>query len=160
NQAYLDALRSELSRRDLPREYLERVVREIADHQQDIQEELGPSDSTRRLGDMRRLADALVAGFRARTFCGRHPLLTFVLAPIPVSIVAWTATGVACAWLGSVGLPMSDQKPIAAWPVFSVWCLLSLYYFQMFAPFALVSAGMCRLAYRTGRGKRLALLPC
>jgi hypothetical protein len=160
NQAYLDALRDELRRRELPREYVDRVVREIADHQQDIQEEAGPINPTGRLGEVRRLADALVAEFRARTFCGRHPLLTFVLAPIPVSILAWLGTLLACTWLGSVGLPMNEHKPITDWPVFSVWCLLSLYYFQIFAPFALVSAGLCRLAYRTGRGKRWAFVAC
>ncbi|OAI48457.1 hypothetical protein AYO44_07000 [Planctomycetaceae bacterium SCGC AG-212-F19] len=180
NQPSLDSLRSELLRRGLPRKYVERVVQELAEHQQDIldeQQEIAAgncskdkTEATDRLGDPGKLADTIVSQFQSRTFVGRHPVLTFVVAPMPLAMFAWVCTIIGtvfvCAclcWAGDlIGLsPASDDyKPITEWPVFSVWCILSFYYFLMFAPFVLVSAGFCRLAYRTGRGPLWAVMAC
>src|SRR6516162_152823 len=99
NPLSLDSLHIELMRKGLPREYVRRVVQELADHQQDIQDEgpgsrtsggsPSPTEEADRLGNPHALVDAIVSTYRASTFCGRHPWLTFVIVPIPLVILSF-----------------------------------------------------------------------
>src|SRR5437764_607757 len=51
------------------------------------------TEASHRLGDSRKLAKKTVSEYRRRHWCGRWPLLTFMLAPIPAYIAAYAATG-------------------------------------------------------------------
>src|SRR5262249_4843710 len=97
NQQPLDTLRTHLLRRGLPRHYVRRVVGELEDHQQDLLDEqtILPTDSGtaptphERLGDLTALTDRIVAEYQSRRFAGRHPVLAFVVAPIPLALAFW-----------------------------------------------------------------------
>src|ERR1700755_1996694 len=92
-------LRRELRRQKLPHAYIERLLAELDDHYEDLLEERSTSmgaarklqteadqsdDLQQRLGGPAQLA--LFAGeqFHARSFWGRHPLVTYVLGPLPL----------------------------------------------------------------------------
>jgi len=104
--AALDGLLAQLLRRGLPAEYARRAVAEMADHHQDLVDELraaGESESqaateaARRLGEVRTLVKKTVREYQRRYWCGRRPLATFVFGPIPFMILAWLAlTLIAC----------------------------------------------------------------
>jgi hypothetical protein len=87
------ALRRQLLRQGLPRRYVARVVQELDEHREDLEREAcldGLSRANARaaaeekLGDVRELAKALVAARRRAYWSGRHPIVSFVLLPLPV----------------------------------------------------------------------------
>lgn len=91
-----ERLRCELRRRGLPRAYLDRLIGEWSDHYQDLLSELSSKEAempqsspSLYLGDEAELADAAVRQYRARTFAGRHPVWTFIAAPLPLTIACW-----------------------------------------------------------------------
>ncbi|MBL8812180.1 MAG: hypothetical protein JNM43_18595 [Planctomycetaceae bacterium] len=85
----LDTWTTRLSRsllvNGLPREYVCRTTREMADHLEDMRDSEGDDDASRRLGDPDTLAQMLTHGFRRQSLFGRHPFLTFWLSPIPIA---------------------------------------------------------------------------
>src|SRR5262249_53124449 len=115
NHPSRDELRSELLRQKLPRAYIERLLSELDDHYQDLLEERSTSmgaarklkaeqstqdDLQQRLGEPAQLA--LFAGeqYHARSFWGRHPIVTFVLGPLPLLVMCWIATVFVVIWAG------------------------------------------------------------
>lgn len=91
---------AELVRRGLPVDYAQHFAAELDDHRRDLLGELRASgfdkcaaeiEAARRLGDDRLLAKRTVREFRQRHWCGRWPLVTFVLAPIPALCLFWLA---------------------------------------------------------------------
>lgn len=98
--AALDGLLAQLLRRGLPADYAQRAVAELADHHEDLVDELraaGDSESraaaeaARRLGEARTLVKKTAREYQRRYWCGRRPLVTFLLGPIPLMILAWLA---------------------------------------------------------------------
>jgi hypothetical protein len=107
NRPSLDTLRTELKHRGLPRAYIERLLSELDDHYTDLLEErstsmgaarkLQPSsvEVQQQLGDPTQLAIYAAEQYHARSFWGRHPLVTFLITPLPLFAVCWLAFGVA-----------------------------------------------------------------
>lgn len=94
----LERLRRHLAGRGLPSNYVERVIGEWADHLEDLstaqfskEAEMPQTISLSALGDEQELADATVLHYWSRTFAGRHPVWTFLIAPIPLLLVCWLA---------------------------------------------------------------------
>jgi hypothetical protein len=92
---------SQLIRRGLPVEYAQRAAAEIADHHRDLIDELqaagisqsqAASEASHRLGDQRTLIKKTVREYQRRHWCGRWPLLTFLIAPIPFTTLTWFTT--------------------------------------------------------------------
>jgi hypothetical protein len=123
-QEPLQALRKELLLRGLPRDYVERVTGELADHADDVAAETGAAAPTAatlatpppmgRLGDPLRLADAISRAFQRRTFLGRHPWLTFVALPAAAMIAAWFATGMSMVLVVELVLALTSAPWAAA----------------------------------------------
>ena len=95
-QPSLERLRCDLLRRGLPFRYVERVIGEWADHLEDSstaqfskEAEMPQTNPLVQLGDESVLADATVLHYRSRTFAGRHPVWTFLVAPIPLLLLCW-----------------------------------------------------------------------
>jgi hypothetical protein len=97
----LESFATDLVRRGLPVDYARGSATELADHHRDLVEELragGLSQTTaedeaaNRLGDHRMLVKKAVREFQLRHWCGRWPLLTFFLGPVPLVILLWAAT--------------------------------------------------------------------
>ncbi|HEX2477038.1 MAG TPA: hypothetical protein VHK01_19950 [Lacipirellulaceae bacterium] len=107
NRPSHEALRSELRRRGLPRAYIERLVAEIDDHFIDLLEERSTSmgasrklqveqeDLQQRLGEPAQLALFAAEQYHARNFWGRHPLVTYLLGPLPLLVGCFVAYGLA-----------------------------------------------------------------
>lgn len=114
--AVTEKLAIELVRRGLPVEYAQRAADELADHRRDLVEELracgrdaatADQEASRRLGDLPMLVKKTVREYQCRFRCGRWPLLTFILAPIPALGLLWVAMAATlaggasiCDWLG------------------------------------------------------------
>ena len=99
-----DAL-GELEQRGLPPAYIERLLGELDDHYNDLLEERSSSmgaarkldfeadDLQKRLGEPTQLAIFAAEQYRARSFWGRHPTVTFLLGPLPLLLISWIITG-------------------------------------------------------------------
>jgi len=90
----LATLRSRLLRKGLPRDYVDRLVAELSDHREDAEGE-GASTTERQLGNLDVLVQATVREYRRRRFAGRHPALTFLVAPLPLVVLMWVLCALA-----------------------------------------------------------------
>lgn len=154
----METVRNTLRRRGLPPHYIRRVVEELEDHRLDIAGELAVTDQTNtpdadRLGDLELLASAFVQRYHARTFAGRHPFVTFVLAPIPAVLAAWATLlfvllGVVKMYelgFGATGKTIVDMSPAV------VGMALFMYIAEIVVPPAAVALFFSWLAYRGGK---------
>jgi hypothetical protein len=105
----LDSIVAELIRRGLPATYAERAAAELADHHRDLVDELQAAgwtdfhaelEASRRLGDPLSLLKKTVREYQRRYWCGRWPLLTFFLGPIPTLLIVWLVSGLLLAGIG------------------------------------------------------------
>ncbi len=186
-QQPLDRLAQELKRRGLPQEYVARYVDELNDHIIDLIEErrsgmskdapnsdalnTKPTDWNEiaaRIGDPATLAEAASVEFSRRTFCGRHPVLMFLLAPLPLAVLAWAAMFAAsfglmagivaiAQWLGG---DADMGVTVARWPTGVVWMFATLFVLSATAPPAALTVLLCRLANRSGLSWRWSLAAC
>ena len=78
------SLMLKLASRGIPPTYAWRVTRELDDHAVDLAE-----NANGKLGGADQLVEEIVTNYRNRTFAGRHPLLTFLLLPLPLAIVSY-----------------------------------------------------------------------
>ena len=94
----LEAIVVELVRRGLPADYAERTASEFVDHHRDLRDELlangrsepeAQTEASQRLGDPSAVINKTVRAYRRRYWCARQPLITFLLAPIPVLFATW-----------------------------------------------------------------------
>jgi hypothetical protein len=172
---WLEELRGNLACRGLPRAYIARFVAELEDHLQDISLEQEVSVSTdmrkadddlvrvERLGSQEQLVEHAVANYQGASFAGRHPVVVFLLAPIPVALICW-AVFLLVAVLGVEGLGdvlgPGVLPPASEWPVAVVRSVRALPLLSSFIPPAAVVLLWCRLARRSGRSWRWCLASC
>src|SRR5262245_24633402 len=119
----LEDMVAELIRRGLPADYARRAASELADHHRDLVEEMQAagwtesyalSEASRRLGEPRKLVKNTVREYQNRYWCGRWPLLTFLLGPIPGLLVVWLITGLTLAGIGWIlGLVIDEAMATA-----------------------------------------------
>ena len=163
-----DALRTELEQRGLPPAYIERLLGELDDHYNDLLEERSSSmgaarkldfeadDLQKRLGEPTQLAIFAAEQYRARSFWGRHPIVTFVLGPLPLLLISWIVTGCTVVWTAEgityigehwfgieqrqncVRRPFVGCKPVSCLFASGLSCFSA----------SLVAAAMCRTARR------------
>ena len=100
-------LRRELKRRGMPRAYIARLLAELDDHFTDLLEERNTSmgaarklqfdtdadEAQQRLGEPTQLAIFAAEKYHDRSFFGRHPLLTFLIGPLPLLMLGWFVVG-------------------------------------------------------------------
>lgn len=159
NTQSMDIVRNTLIRRGLPNNYVRRVVTELEDHQLDIAgeqsvtDEPAPEDST-RLGDFEQLAIALADRYHARTFAGRHPVVTFLLAPIPAVLLAWAAMLLVIIGVVQLYEFFFDQAggTISELSSTVVGFALVLYIAEIVVPPAAIALFFSWLAHRGGKG--------
>ncbi|MEZ6073917.1 MAG: hypothetical protein R3C10_27460 [Pirellulales bacterium] len=152
----LDAIQHDLIRHGLPTGYIRRVVAELSDHERDIADEpTAPgecrADSADRLGRRDALVREVVSKYRSRSFAGRHPWLTFVLAPIPALVLVWLAVSSVCVAAGRLVPDGQLSFESMLYAITAVDAFVTLV-----AP-TVVVWWFCRLARRSARGIRWAL---
>jgi hypothetical protein len=170
----LERLRRILLGRGLPADYVCRAVQELADHHADLVEAT-PSDDAKsdgaawqRLGDVESLGKELARKYHQRTFAGRNPVLTFVVSPLPAMILFWAATFAATwgsiavvgqAWFGEPEtIALRDMMPSEH--RIAVWSAYAIQFATLVIPPAIGALWYCRLARRSGRGIRWAMVSC
>jgi hypothetical protein len=175
-----DKLLAEFARRGLPPAYIERLLGELDDHYTDLLEERSSSmgaarklefeagDLPKQLGEPTQLAIFAAEQYRARSFWGRHPLVTFVLGPLPLLLVSWIVTGASLVWICEGITYICDHwfgiqqdKIVYAdhlWAQAGVMLVVS-WLIIVFPPVA-VAAALCRAARRNGVSWRWPILSC
>jgi hypothetical protein len=150
-----EELRRTFAKTPLPRNYTERLLVELLDHFADLTEEdhvMSTDAISNRLGSPQFLANRAVAEFRQRTFAGRHPVLTFLVAPIPCTLLCIAATLFVVFALGSLIPDEAIHEPsnLTATSVGLATFTWSL----RLIPFAFLAFLFSRIAYRSGSGWR------
>lgn len=151
-----DELRRAFSRTSLPDHYSERLLGELLDHFRDLKEEdLSMDEIADRLGNPDNLAAQAAAEFRSRTFAGRHPVLTFLVAPIPCAVVGIVLAIAILASAGSLDPEGALRERTGL--TFASTVLATVAWSLRLLPFALFAAVFSRIAYRAGCGWRWGL---
>jgi len=121
NQQLREKLAAELRRQSLPARYVERLLAEWDDHLADLEDERSIDmpkartlesnseksqraeiyDFQQRIGDPAQLAAFAAKQYRNRSFLGRHPMLTFLVLPLPLIVLGITAIMVAMYPIGT-----------------------------------------------------------
>jgi hypothetical protein len=164
NQPWLDDLRRQLIRRNLPRRYVQRVLEEAADHLEDLMEETMEKtefNANARMGETQIVAAAALAAYRRRGFFGRHPVVAFLafavsplLAFLILMQIGLLALSVICWSLGLVdndGLHLGAVKAVINYVV--PLAVIAV-------PSMLLAFFYCSLARRTVVGKKWMLVAC
>ena len=97
NQRMLEPMAAELRRRGWTASEVARLIAELDDHIADLLTEQGGSMNApvaderiaARLGRPEEIVAAAVANRRQSSIFGRHPILSFVVAPIPLALLTW-----------------------------------------------------------------------
>lgn len=119
-----------------------------------------------RLGPVDELAEAAEAGYFRRTIFGRHPVMTFLIAPAPALIFGW-ALFMAAALLLFKAAPLvlgsafdTAGRPVAQWPTAMVALAWGLHWAARFLPPALLALFFWWLTSRSGLSWRWSLAAC
>lgn len=113
--SWLDDVRRELAKRQVDRAYRERLLEELRDHLDDIRceernyamsaEVWNNGSISQRMGKPEVIAAAADRPHVPVRFAQRHPLITFLVTPIPLLIVLWIAY-----FAGAIGLLSGFQS--------------------------------------------------
>lgn len=176
-------LRHELTRRGLPPAYIERLIAELDDHYVDLLEERnspmgaarkpqfeesGANDLQQRLGEPTQLALFATAQYHNRSFWGRHPVVTFVLAPLPLLVLCWIATGLGVTGTGKAiayicehwfGLSDSNIHP-GDHLVAQAGMMVAVSWLLIVVPPLAVAWLLCRIAARNTLNWRWPIASC
>jgi hypothetical protein len=175
-----ELLRVELEQHGLPPAYIERLLGELDDHYTDLLEERSSSmgaarkldfeanDLRDRLGEPTQLAIFAAEQYRARSFLGRHPIVTFVLGPVPLLVVCWIVTMLGIVWTG-MGLAYVCEHWFglseATWePKDHLWTqaitMVAFSWFVIVFPPLSVAVLLCRIARRNAVNWRWPIAAC
>jgi hypothetical protein len=160
----IQELGRKLLRQGVPRRHAARIVQELVDHRDDLEAEgraagqsleAARSAASEKLGDIYELAEELLATRRRSYWYGRHPLISFVLLPLPAFLLLFLF--IALLFLGAV-MPWSEHQeslPEPNWAavrvgVYSVLCMA----------ITITAAFTCYLARRCYCGFRWAMTGC
>ena len=173
NRPWLDAIKADLTRQGLPPEYIERLMEELNDHAFDLMEEMKMNTETthtvtpqQRIGTSDEIAEMATVNYRQTRFAGRHPWLTFFIAPIPTTaLMMFVFFLLALGLFETIPWLLGDTwqvegKAIDQWPAGLVLLARLLDLAIKFLPSVLAVIWFCRLARRGGRSIRWALPAC
>jgi len=119
----LDAVRASLLRHGAPAAYVGRLVGELADHREDVIDEMTRAGATpeaaaraadERMGEPAMVADAACAALRRGSFLWRHRLLVLIVGPIVLLPLGWAIVLGLGAW--ATGLLSPSFHPGATSP--------------------------------------------
>jgi hypothetical protein len=168
----LDAVAAELRRHGLPSAEATRLLQELDDHMADLFTEQGGPMEERlevneriesRLGRPEALVAAALANRRQSSVFGRHPILSFVVAPIPLAVLS--CVGFLFLSFGSLklaGCALGERyaiegRAVRDWPSVLVHVISAVEIGLRFVPPALAAALLCWCANRAAMGWRWTL---
>jgi hypothetical protein len=124
---------------------------ELRTHLEELMEEnpqMEVSMLTDRLGSPDQIATWAAAAYRRRTFVGRHPVLAFLVAPIPCVIACLAALTLSVGALGSLLSDSWLHSPSGT--AFATFSLALFTWSLRLLPFVVLVAVFQRAAYRAG----------
>jgi hypothetical protein len=162
----IQELGRKLVRQGVPGRYVARVVRELTEHREDLEGEAragGQSPDAARsaagdkLGDIDELAKELLATRRRSYWWGRHPLVSFVLLPLPMFILSFF--GILWLWGEASGLfAWSEHRHTLPEPN---WAAVRVgFYAVLCVAFTISVSFICYLARRCCCGLKWTLIGC
>lgn len=167
-----NSLEQKLRKGGVPRFYRKRLMDELLDHLEDLDEEIGSMDAQQletveeRIGTPGEIADVAVAEYRNGCFAARHPVLTFILGPLPLLIlvfsvcvlismlIAWAAgrvMGLESGWAESGWT--RDTVSAATW-----WAMAASFHAWTFVPIVLSALVVGWVARRYGPGGKWIII--
>jgi hypothetical protein len=168
----LEIMAAELRRQGFPSADVTRLVQELEDHVADLFAEQGGRMDERmqideriesRLGRPDILVAAALANRRQASVFGRHPILSFVVAPVPLAILSWLVFLFLCfGLLKTVGWVFGEQydiegRAVRDWPAILVFAMNALQIAVRFLPPAVAAALLCWCAKWAGMSWRWTL---
>ena len=164
SRPWLEQLREQLVKQQgLPPQYAERLLEELSDHFQDIQEEKKRMDAEQvytpetRMGEPSELARFVGSEYRKRCFSQKHPVVMFAVMPVLLLLGIWSALGLLAYGIDSMFAEPADF----AEPAESVSLSLTeqlICYGVVWLPVALTTVIFCRAAQRRRVGWRWSML--
>ncbi len=165
-------LYAELVRRGLPADYARRTAQELDDHRADLLADLRADGDTdpvsiadERLGETRKLAKRIASDYQRRSWFGRWPLVSFLLAPPLVLCAVWYACvlgifaiSAVAHWFGGPGMPAeytTGRNIEAAWGFY----YFSVTVFSFLIP-CLVAYWYSRFALTAAQSRAYLLMAC
>jgi len=156
---FIDQLRCRLLELGCPADRMRRMVREVAEHRDDLlvaaqMEGVGVAEAEARLGSPQVLAEELMESLRHATWCGRHRFISFGLLPLLLFPVFWLLAlffGALAGYLVCCGGNEITLKNLTANPVALSHLLLVLRGTDYITT-GLLFLGFCLLARRSGAG--------
>jgi hypothetical protein len=161
----LEIVAAELRRHGLPPAEVARLLQELEDHIVDLFTEQGGRMNEplqvnegieSRLGRPEILVAAALANRRQASIFGRHPILSFVVAPIPLAFLSWVVfLFVGFGVFEMVGWVFGEQyaiegRAVRDWPAILVFGMKTMEIALRFLPPALAGALLCWCAIRAG----------
>jgi glucan phosphoethanolaminetransferase (alkaline phosphatase superfamily) len=180
NQPPHDELLRQLRRQGLPHSYIERLIAELNDHYCDLLEERSSSmgaarklqhtdnessDLQQRLGEPAQLALFAAEQYHSRTFWGRHPVVTYLLAPLPLLVAMFTGYVVSLLCVGyclqTIGNWVTDwQINEYEHPYAQAMFLTLLIWGALVMPPILSALVLCRVYRRNALSIRWPIIGC
>lgn len=156
-QLWLSQVRRCCRQQHLPAFYIDRLVSELADHHIDFMEDTMRMDAnvsqmTTALGSPSDLAVQAAQEYRQSRFCGRHPILAFVVLPIVALPLLWTGALALTLFIGHlIGLE-SGSTPDPKYQQWAEWSLPGVLLTSVLVPIAMAGSLCCYLARRSAVG--------
>ena len=114
---------------------------------------------------MEAIAENAATQYRA-SWIARHPIVAFLLAPVPLVVTAWLVYLAIGAVVFLVILPAVSStlalegKPVDEWVPGVMWFALAFHVGLKFVPPVIVAVVACYLVHRSGQNWRWALVAC
>jgi hypothetical protein len=168
---FIEPLRRRLVELGCPMTQVRRLVREVADHRDDLKqaavsEGLSGADAEARantqLGDPLALAEQMMTALRRSSWLGRHFIVTFCLLPLLVYPVLWTLLLLLQMAFGfALGYGWNWEKlHVAANNPVTFYHLTTAIQFMDYAAIALVALFFCWLARRSAVSLKWMVTAC
>jgi hypothetical protein len=136
---------------------VERLIEELSDHFQDIQEEKMRMDAEQvctpdaRMGEPSELAQFVGSEYRKRCFSQKHPVVMFAVMPVLLLLVIWSGLGLLAYGIGSMF--EGPAEPVASSLTEQLIC-----YGLIWLPVTLTTVIFCRAAQRRRVSWRWSML--
>ncbi|MEN6407246.1 MAG: hypothetical protein ABFC77_12340 [Thermoguttaceae bacterium] len=164
---WLEAIGRRLLAGGLPPAYIRRLTNELADHFDDLTEDVMSKDAevVSRLGEADQVADAAIAAYERRTFFGRHPsakFLVFGVSPMVAMFLVFVSACLGIVAVGAIfercGVCLSGKGCLGGVdPAFLGWGFSVI---TTIVPAALLTFFYCRIAGQSAIGKKWMSASC
>jgi len=162
----IQELGRKLLRRGVPRRHAVRIVQELIEHRDVLEAEgraagqsleAARSAASEKLGDIDELAEELLATRRRSYWCGRHPLISFVLLPLPAFLLLFIGLLFLGAQVSGV-MSWSEHKESLPEPN---WAAVRVGFYSVLCMAVTITAAFtCYLARRCCCGFKWAVIGC